>query len=78
MAVASSIADSDVAWAVCPSCHRNSDVRRKGRVRSSQRMTLAHWFILRGRSLCVFGSVFFGLFVVGLYGEMWEGRVVGE
>lgn len=37
-------ASSLVACAVWPSCQRNSAERRKGRVRSSQRTTLAHWF----------------------------------
>ena len=46
----SSCASSAVACAVCPSCHRNSVVRRKSRVRFSQRTTLAHWLISRGRS----------------------------
>lgn len=46
----SSSASSRVAWAVCPSCHRNSLVRRKGRVRISQRTTLPHWFKSWGRS----------------------------
>ena len=31
-----------VACAVWPSCHRNSSVRTKGRVRISHRCTLAH------------------------------------
>ena len=35
-------ASSLVAWAVCPSCHKNSEVRKKGRVRISQRITLHH------------------------------------
>jgi hypothetical protein len=46
----SSWASSWLAWAVCPSCHRNSVVRRNMRVRFSQRMTLAHWFTSSGRS----------------------------
>jgi hypothetical protein len=36
------IASVDVACAVCPSCHRNSELRRKGLVRSSHRTTFAH------------------------------------
>ena len=47
---ASASASSFVAWAVCPSCHRNSAVRRKRRVRISQRNTLAHWLHRMGRS----------------------------
>ena len=39
-----------VAWAVWPSCQRNSLVRRNRRGRSSQRTTLAHWFSSSGRS----------------------------
>ena len=35
---------------VCPSCQRNSEVRRKGRVLFSQRMTLHHWLYFMGRS----------------------------
>ena len=31
-----------VAWAVCPSCHRNSEERRNGRVVFSQRTTEHH------------------------------------
>src|SRR3546814_3943805 len=46
----SSIASSREAWAVCPSCQRNSLVRRNIRVRISQRTTLAHWFMSTGRS----------------------------
>ena len=34
----------------CPSCHRNSAVRRKRRVRISQRKTFAHWLQRIGRS----------------------------
>src|SRR3546814_10820866 len=45
----SSIASSREAWAVCPSCQRNSLVRRNIRVRISQRTTLAHWFMSTGR-----------------------------
>ena len=40
--LASSKASSFVAWAVCPSCHKNSAVRKNIRVRISQRITLAH------------------------------------
>ena len=47
---ASCSASSRVAWAVWPSCHKNSDVRRKGRVLISQRMTLHHWLHINGRS----------------------------
>ena len=47
---ASSSASSRVAWAVWPSCQRNSDVRRNGRVRISQRITLHHWLHIKGRS----------------------------
>ena len=47
---ASSSASSRVAWAVWPSCHRNSAVRRNGRVRISHRITLHHWLHIRGRS----------------------------
>ena len=50
MRCTSSWASAWVAWAVCPSCQKNSPVRRNMRVRSSQRMTLAHWLISRGRS----------------------------
>ena len=39
-----------VACAVCPSCQRNSVVRKNKRVRISQRTTLAHWLISKGRS----------------------------
>jgi hypothetical protein len=46
----SSRASSCVAWAVWPSCHRNSLVRRNIRVRISQRITLAHWLMSSGRS----------------------------
>ncbi len=45
------IASSAVAWAVWPSCHRNSVVRWNRRVRISQRTTLAHWFTSR-EGLC--------------------------
>ena len=41
---------AEEAWAVWPSCHKNSAVRRNNLVRISQRTTLAHWFIKRGRS----------------------------
>jgi len=40
-----------VAWAVCPSCQRNSAVRRNNLVRISHRTTFAHWLIRIGRSL---------------------------
>ena len=43
-------ASSRVSCAVCPSCHRNSAVRRNRRVRISQRTTLAHWLQRIGRS----------------------------
>mmetsp|Transcript_8522 Transcript_8522/g.13023 ORF Transcript_8522/g.13023 Transcript_8522/m.13023 type:complete len:333 (-) Transcript_8522:169-1167(-) len=43
-------ASAELACAVWPSCQRNSAERRKGRVRSSQRTTLAHWLIFSGRS----------------------------
>ncbi len=46
----SASASSAVSWAVCPSCQRNSVVRRNGRVTFSQRTTLAHWLIRIGRS----------------------------
>ena len=46
----SSRASAWVAWAVCPSCHKNSVVRRNIRVRSSHRITLAHWLTSIGRS----------------------------
>ena len=46
----SSCASSAVAWMVWPSCHRNSLVRRKGRVLFSQRITLHHWLYFMGRS----------------------------
>jgi hypothetical protein len=48
--IVSTTASSAVAWAVCPSCHRNSAVRRNSRVRISQRTTLAHWLMSSGRS----------------------------
>ena len=47
---ASSRASSLVACAVCPSCHKNSAVRRNRRVRISQRSTFAHWLQRIGRS----------------------------
>ncbi len=47
---ASASASSFVACAVWPSCQRNSDVRRNGRVRISHRMTLHHWLHISGRS----------------------------
>jgi hypothetical protein len=43
-------ASSRDACAVCPSCHRNSLVRRKTRGRSSHRTTFAHWLSRSGRS----------------------------
>jgi hypothetical protein len=46
----SSRASASVACAVCPSCHKNSAVRRNRRVRISQRTTFAHWLISSGRS----------------------------
>ena len=46
----SATASSAVAWAVWPSCHRNSAVRRNSRVRISQRTTFAHWLMSSGRS----------------------------
>jgi hypothetical protein len=50
MSRVSSTASSFVAWAVCPSCHRNSEVRRKSLGLFSQRITLHHWLISIGRS----------------------------
>src|SRR6266581_1649975 len=47
---ASASASASVACAVCPSCHRNSVVRRNSRVRNSQRTMLHHWFMSNGRS----------------------------
>ena len=47
---ASASASSRVSCAVCPSCHRNSVVRRNSRVTFSQRTTLAHWLMSSGRS----------------------------
>lgn len=45
-------ASSLEAYAVCPSCHRNSRVRMNGvGLLNSHRTTLVHWFSLRGRSL---------------------------
>ena len=35
---------------MCPSCQRNSVVRRNGRVTFSQRTTFAHWLMSTGRS----------------------------
>ena len=43
-----STADSCAVW---PSCHKNSVVRKKSLVLISQRTTLAHWLINKGRSL---------------------------
>ena len=48
--ITSATASSWVECAVWPSCQRNSLVRRNMRVRSSQRMTLAHWLMSSGRS----------------------------
>src|SRR5678816_4945777 len=48
--IVSACASSCVSCAVCPSCHRNSVVRRKGRVTFSHRTTFAHWLIRIGRS----------------------------
>ena len=50
MRIVSSCASSCVVCAVCPSCHRNSSVRRKSRVRISHRTTFAHWLMRMGRS----------------------------
>src|SRR5437667_11860079 len=47
---ASASASASVAWAVCPSCHKNSVVRRNSRVRSSQRTMLHHWLMSSGKS----------------------------
>src|SRR3990172_9958040 len=45
-------ASSAVACAVCPSCQRNSRVRRNGLVALVSHLTmLHHWLILTGRSL---------------------------
>ncbi len=49
-AATSAAASASVACAVWPSCHRNSIVRRNGRVRFSQRITFAHWLMRIGRS----------------------------
>ena len=46
----SASASAAVAWAVWPSCQRNSAVRRNSRVRISQRTTLHHWLHRMGRS----------------------------
>ena len=40
----------EVAWAVWPSCQRNSVVLRNTRGRISQRTTFAHWLSNKGRS----------------------------
>ena len=48
---ASSLASSIVAWAVCPSCHRNSDVLKNSLVLISHLTTFDHWLISIGRSL---------------------------
>ena len=44
------LASASVSCAVCPSCQRNSVVRRNGRVTFSQRTTFAHWLMRIGRS----------------------------
>src|SRR3954451_23475230 len=46
----SASASFSVSCAVCPSCHRNSVVRRNGRVTFSQRTMFAHWLMRTGRS----------------------------
>ena len=46
----STIASFLVACAVCPSCHKNSDVLKNNLVLISQRTTFAHWLIITGRS----------------------------
>jgi hypothetical protein len=46
----SRIASASSACAVCPSCHRNSVVRRNIRGRISHRTTFAHWLSSIGRS----------------------------
>src|SRR3990170_8904004 len=52
MPITSLSASSFVGWAVCPSCHRNSLVLRKGLVALVSHLTmLHHWLILMGRSL---------------------------
>src|SRR4030066_464978 len=52
MSITSFSASSHVACAVCPSCHRNSRVRRKGLVALVSHLTmLHHWLTLIGRSL---------------------------
>src|SRR3989344_4000699 len=49
---ASLTASSLLAKAVCPSCHKNSRLLKKGvQCLNSQRTTLHHWFNRRGRSL---------------------------
>mmetsp|Transcript_45647 Transcript_45647/g.92134 ORF Transcript_45647/g.92134 Transcript_45647/m.92134 type:complete len:221 (-) Transcript_45647:515-1177(-) len=50
ISLAQLVASSLVAWAVWPSCHRNSADLRNGLVRSSHRTTLAHWFSFKGNS----------------------------
>src|SRR6266511_2125623 len=50
MRIVSSCASSAVSCAVCPSCQRNSVVRRNGRVTFYQRTTFAHWLMRIGRS----------------------------
>mmetsp|Transcript_103338 Transcript_103338/g.316260 ORF Transcript_103338/g.316260 Transcript_103338/m.316260 type:complete len:302 (-) Transcript_103338:643-1548(-) len=51
ISLACASASSFVAWAVWPSCHKNSALRKKGFVLRSQRMTFTHWFIRIGKSL---------------------------
>lgn len=46
-------ASSGVAWAVWPSCHRNSRVLTNGFVRISHRVTFAHWTKLYGEKNAV-------------------------
>jgi len=46
----SASASSAVSWAVCPSCQRNSVVRRNSRVTFSHRTMFAHWLMSTGRS----------------------------
>src|SRR4030067_2283233 len=50
--ITSASASSAVAWAVFPSCQRNSLVRRKSLVALVSHLTmLHHWLILTGKSL---------------------------
>lgn len=52
MSCTSASASSFVAKQVCPSCHRNSRVRKKGTgCLNSHLTTLFHWLIFNGRSL---------------------------